>query len=68
MYFVYDYGILIITLIITLCAQALVSSSYSKYKKIKNKKSITGAEAARIILSKNGPLKKIFTKKEMPNS
>lgn len=54
MYFVYDYGILIVTLIITLTAQALVSSSYSKYKKVKNKKCITGAEAARIILSKNG--------------
>ena len=35
MYFVYDYGILFITLIITLGAQALVSGSYSKYKKIK---------------------------------
>lgn len=53
MYFVYDYGILFITLIITLGAQALVSGSYSKYKKIKNKKSITGGEVARIILSKN---------------
>lgn len=54
MYFVYDYGILIVTLVITLTAQAIVSSSYSKYKKVKNNKGITGAEAARIILSKNG--------------
>lgn len=54
MYFIYDYGILIITLLITLGAQALVSGSYSKYKKVKNKNNITGAEAARMILSKNG--------------
>ena len=54
MYFVYDYGILVITLIITLGAQALVSASYSKYKKVKNNKGITGAEIARLILSNNG--------------
>lgn len=54
MYFVYDYGILIITLLITLGAQALVSGSYSKYKKVKNKNSITGAEVVRMILSRNG--------------
>lgn len=49
-----NYGLILIALIITLGAQALVSGSYSKYKKIKNKKGITGAEAARLILSKNG--------------
>lgn len=54
MYFMYDYGILIITLLITLGAQALVSGSYSKYKKVKNKNNITGAEVARMILSRNG--------------
>ena len=54
MYFVYDYGILIITLIITLGAQVLVSASYGKYKKVKNNKGITGAEIARLILSNNG--------------
>lgn len=53
-YYIYDYGIIVITLLITLIAQGFVSSSYSKYKKIKNKKGITGAEVAREILSKNG--------------
>lgn len=48
------YGLTFISLIITLIAQAFVSSSYSKYSKIKNERNITGAEAARYILDKNG--------------
>lgn len=48
------YGLAIVSLVITLAAQAFVSSSYSKYTKIKNQKDITGAEAARYILDKNG--------------
>lgn len=57
-YIIY-YGITIITLIITLAAQAFISASYNKYKKIKVKKGITGAEAARTILDKHG-LDKIY--------
>ena len=53
-YYITDYGILIVTVLITLIAQAFVSSSYSKYKKVKNKKGVTGAEVAREILAKNG--------------
>ena len=48
------YGLTFISLIITMVAQAFVSSSYSKYSKIKNERGITGAEAARYILDKNG--------------
>lgn len=48
-----NYGLLILTIIITLGAQALISISYSKYKKVKNKNGSTGAEVARKILSKN---------------
>ena len=48
------YGLTFISLIITMAAQAFVSSSYSKYSKIKNERGITGAEAARYILDKNG--------------
>lgn len=48
------YGLTIITLIITVGAQMFVSSSYSKYSKIKNNRNISGAEAARILLAKNG--------------
>lgn len=39
---------------ITLIAQIFVSSSYSKYKKIKNKNGLTGFEVARKILDENG--------------
>ena len=48
------YGILIISLIITLSAQAFVSMTYSKTKKIKNINNITGCEVARQILDNNG--------------
>ena len=56
MYYYYysNYGLILLALIISLGAQALISINYSKYKKIKNKKGITGAEVAREILSKNG--------------
>lgn len=48
------YGLAIISLLITLGAQAFISSSYSKYSKIKNEKSYTGQEVARQILDKHG--------------
>ncbi len=48
------YGILIISLIITLSAQAFVSMTYSKTKKIKNINNLTGSEVARQILDNNG--------------
>ncbi len=48
------YGLTFISLIITLIAQSFVSSSYSKYSKIRNKRGITGSEAARYLLDKNG--------------
>ena len=48
------YGILIISLIITLSAQAFVSMAYSKTRKIKNINNLTGSEVAREILDKNG--------------
>ena len=48
------YGILIISLIITLSSQAFVSMTYSKTKKIKNINNLTGSEVARQILDNNG--------------
>ena len=48
------YGILIISIIITLSAQAFVSMTYSKTRKIKNTNNLTGSEVARQILDKNG--------------
>lgn len=48
------YDILIfIGLGISLLAQIIVTSSYSKYKKVQNNKEITGFEVARKILDKN---------------
>ena len=53
-YYFVTYGLTIISLIITILAQIFVSSTYSKYSKVRNKRGITGAEAARAILDKNG--------------
>ena len=44
---------MIISLVITLGAQLFVSGAYSKYSKVKNKKRMSGSEAARYILDKN---------------
>ena len=60
MYYDYGYGIdfsyflVIIGFIITMLAQLYLTSSYSKYKKIENDNGISGREAARKILDKNG--------------
>ena len=48
------YGLTIISVLITLGAQAFISSSYSKYQKVKIEKNITGQEVARKILDKHG--------------
>lgn len=53
-YYFVSYGLTIIALIITLAAQAFVSSSYSKYSKVKNTRGITGKDAARYLLDKHG--------------
>lgn len=53
-YYFVSYGLTIIALIITLAAQAFVSSSYSKYSKVKNTRGITGKDAARYLLDKYG--------------
>jgi len=49
-----NYMLLFLGFVITLIAQIYVTSSYAKYKKIKNKKDLTGFEVARQILDKNG--------------
>jgi uncharacterized protein len=46
--------ILIIAMIFALYAQTKVSTTYRKYTRVENSKGITGGQAARIILDKNG--------------
>ena len=48
------YGLTIISVLITLGAQAFITASYNKYSKVKNSKGITGQEVARKILDKHG--------------
>ena len=48
------YGLAIISIIITMGAQAFINSSYNKYSKVKNEKGITGEEVARKLLDKHG--------------
>ncbi len=53
-YFDPTYTLVLIGLVITLIAQIFVSTSYSKYKKIKSKSKMEGFEVARKILDSNG--------------
>lgn len=48
------YGLTLISLVITVCAQVYVNSSYNKYRRIRNNKGITGSDAARTFLDKHG--------------
>lgn len=48
------YGIFLIALTITIVAQIFVTSTYNKFLKKNNSSGITGLEAARKILDKNG--------------
>lgn len=48
------YLLTIIAFLLTITAQIFVNSSYSKTRKIKNKNNLTGEQAARTILDKNG--------------
>lgn len=52
-YFDKTYVLVILGLVITMLAQANIQKKFDKYKKIKTKKSITGLECARYILSTN---------------
>ena len=49
-----SYGFTIIAFFITMLAQIYVNSSYSKYRKINNARGLTGKEAARMMLDRNG--------------
>ena len=53
-YYLINYGLFFLGIIITLVAQIFVSSSYNKYKKVRNKNGLTGFEVARKILDENG--------------
>ena len=48
------YGLIAISLLITMGAQAFITSSYNKYSKINTTKGLTGAEVARRLLDKHG--------------
>lgn len=48
------YGLLIITFIFSLWAQFKVNSTFSRFSKVASKRGITGYDAARMILDRNG--------------
>ena len=53
-YMYFGYGLVIIAFLITLVADIYLRTRYSKYKKVKVKSGMTGAEVAREILKSNG--------------
>lgn len=52
--FIIYYGLTILAILITIGAQIFISCTYSKFKRVGNKKNISGSEVARMILEKNG--------------
>lgn len=48
------YGLAIISILITMGAQAFITSSYNKYSKVSTTKGLTGEEVARKLLDKHG--------------
>ena len=53
LYFDKTYFLVLIGLVISMLAQANISSKFNKYKKIKSRRDITGAEAAQMVLDYN---------------
>ena len=53
-YMYFGYGLVLIAFLITLVADIYLRTRYSKYKKVKVKSGMTGAEVAREILKENG--------------
>lgn len=53
-YYFIVYGLTYIAIFITLIAQIFVSSSYNKYSKVRNERGMSGKDAARYLLDKNG--------------
>lgn len=47
------YYLMILSLVITISAELYVKVSYNKYNRVKNKKSISGLDAAQLILKEN---------------
>ncbi|MDE7294343.1 MAG: zinc metallopeptidase [Oscillospiraceae bacterium] len=48
------YGLLLLSIAFSLIAQGLVQLNFKKYSKVLNSRGITGADAARAILDRNG--------------
>ena len=48
------YVLLLVSIAITLIAQVLVSTRYSKYSKVENRRELSGVEVAQEILKRNG--------------
>ena len=53
LYFDKTYILVLIGLVISMLAQANITSKFNKYKKIKSRRGITGAEAAQMVLDYN---------------
>lgn len=51
--FIY-YGLTILAVVVTTLAQAYIRITYKRYSEVENKKNMTGKDAARLVLDKNG--------------
>ena len=53
-YYFVSYGLTLLAFVLTTLAQLFVTSTYKKYSNVRNERNMTGAEAARNLLDKNG--------------
>lgn len=58
-YYLINYGLTFLAVIITVGAQVFINSSYKKYLRVPIKKNLSGSEVAKEILEKNG-LKDVY--------
>jgi Zn-dependent membrane protease YugP len=54
MFLNYTWGLMLLALVISAFAQFKISSTYSKYAKVRSRKNMSACEAARLILNFNG--------------
>ena len=55
-YYYFDplYGLVLIAMLLSLLAGARVNSTFKKYSRVRNRRGMTGADAARAVLAANG--------------
>ena len=54
LYFDWTYSLILIAMVISMVVQARMQSTFSRYSRVANGRGLTGREAARILLDRQG--------------